>query len=62
MDHDVGYGLVRVSDAQVWEPRFLLNLPLAAQLMVFFEWYVGIQNLHIEDVGPIKQKLGVKFG
>ena len=56
MDHDVGYGLVRVSDAQVWEPRFLLNLPLAAQLMVFFEWYVGIQNLHIEDVVAYKTK------
>lgn len=48
-DHDVGYGLLRVSAAQKWEPRFLLNIPLAIQLMVFFEWYVGIQNLHLED-------------
>ncbi len=36
MDHDVGYGLVRVSDAQKWEPRFLFNIPLGIQLMVFF--------------------------
>ncbi|KAB0628801.1 acyl-CoA desaturase [Acinetobacter gandensis] len=50
MDHDVGYGLVRVSEAQKWEPRFLFNIPLAIQLMVFFEWYVGIQRLHLEDV------------
>ena len=56
MDHDVGYGLLRVSDAQAWEPRFLLNLPMAAQLMLFFEWYVGIQNLHIEDVIVYKTK------
>lgn len=48
-DHDVGYGLLRVSEAQKWEPRFLLNIPLAIQLMVFFEWYVGLQNLHLED-------------
>lgn len=56
MDHDVGYGLIRVSDAQKWEPRFLFNLPLAAQLMLFFEWYVGVQNLHIEDVVAYKTK------
>lgn len=56
MDHDVGYGLIRVSDAQKWEPRFLLNIPLAAQLMLFFEWYVGIQSLHLEDVIAYKTK------
>ncbi|MGE8683189.1 MAG: fatty acid desaturase family protein [Acinetobacter sp.] len=56
MDHDVGYGLIRVSDAQKWEPRFLFNLPLAAQLMLFFEWYVSVQNLHIEDVIAYKTK------
>ena len=48
-DHDVGYGLLRVSEQQKWEPRFLLNIPMAAQLMLFFEWYVGVQNLHLED-------------
>ena len=56
MDHDVGYGLVRVSEAQKWEPRFLFNIPLAIQLMVFFEWYVGIQRLHLEDVLIYKTK------
>lgn len=55
-DHDVGYGLVRVSDAQKWEPRFLFNIPLSIQLMVFFEWYVGIQRLHLEDVLVYKTK------
>src|SRR5690606_42120192 len=39
MDHDVGYGLIRVSESQKWEPRFLFNIPLGIQLMVFFEWY-----------------------
>lgn len=55
-DHDVGYGLIRVSESQKWEPRFLFNIPLAMQLMVFFEWYVGIQRLHLEDVIAYKTK------
>ncbi|HCK30644.1 fatty acid desaturase family protein [Acinetobacter ursingii] len=55
-DHDVGYGLLRVSEQQKWEPRFLLNVPMAMQLMVFFEWYVGVQNLHLEDAIVYKTK------
>lgn len=55
-DHDVGYGLLRVSEQQKWEPRFLLNIPLAIQLMVLFEWYVGVQNLHLEDALVYKTK------
>ena len=55
-DHDVGYGLLRVTESQKWEPRFLFNIPLAIQLMVFFEWYVGAQNLHLEDVVVYKTK------
>lgn len=55
-DHDVGYGLLRVSESQKWELRFLFNIPLAIQLMVFFEWYVGVQNLHLEDALVYKTK------
>ncbi len=55
-DHDVGYGLLRISDLQKWEPRFLLNLPLTLQLMLFFEWYVGLQNLYLEDAIIYKSK------
>jgi NADPH-dependent stearoyl-CoA 9-desaturase len=55
-DHDVGYGLLRVSPSQKWEPRFLFNIPLAIQLMIFFEWYVGVQNLHLEDALVYKTK------
>ncbi|KGT46411.1 acyl-CoA desaturase [Acinetobacter sp. HR7] len=56
MDHDVGYGLIRVSESQPWELRFIWNIPLAIQLMVFFEWYVGVQRLHLEDVIAYKTK------
>ena len=52
----MGYGLLRISDLQKWEPRFLLNLPLTLQLMLFFEWYVGLQNLHLEDAIIYKSK------
>nr|WP_240687795.1 acyl-CoA desaturase [Alkanindiges illinoisensis] len=55
-DHDVGYGLMRMSREQKWEPRFLFNIPLAAQLLVAFEWYVGVQNLHLEDAIIYKTK------
>ena len=55
-DHDVGYGLIRVSESQKWEPRFLFNIPLTIQLMLFFEWYVGVQGLHLEDVLVYKTK------
>ncbi|WP_407482321.1 fatty acid desaturase family protein [Acinetobacter baumannii] len=55
-DHDVGYGILRVSDQQKWEPRHLFNIPLALQLMFFFEWYVGVQNLHLEDTLVYKTK------
>ncbi|MCH4248426.1 MAG: acyl-CoA desaturase [Acinetobacter populi] len=55
-DHDVGYGILRVSEDQPWEPRFIFNVPAAIQLMVFFEWYVGLQNLHLEDALVYKTK------
>lgn len=57
MNHDVGYGLLRVSEAQTWEPRFLLNIPLAAVLMLFFEWYVGLQTYILKKLLFIKQNL-----
>ncbi len=55
-DHDVGYGLLRVTEEQEWMPLNLLNVPLAMQLMFFFEWYVGVQNLHLEDALIYKTK------
>lgn len=55
-DHDVGYGLLRVSDEQDWEPRFLFNLPLAAILHVFFQHFVAVQNLKLEDYLIYKTK------
>lgn len=40
MDRDIGYGHLRVDDAQPWQPRHRFNLPVAFVLMLFFEWGV----------------------
>jgi len=55
-DHDVGYGLLRMSEDQPWEPRFLFNIPLAVILHSFFQHFVAIQNLKLEDYLVYKTK------
>jgi fatty acid desaturase len=61
-DHDVGYGLLRVSEQQKWEPRFLLNVPMAMQLMVFLNGMLG-RKIYIWKM-PLytKPKHGKRFG
>ncbi|MGJ8670946.1 MAG: fatty acid desaturase family protein [Oceanococcus sp.] len=55
-DHDIGYGLLRMSEEQKWEPRFLANLPLTVLLHTFFQHFVAVQNLKIEDYLIYKTK------
>lgn len=55
-DHDLGYGILRVSEDQPWEPRFLANAPLAVILHVFFQHFVAVQNLKLEDYLVYKTK------
>ena len=55
-DHDIGYGLLRMSDKQKWEPRFLANVPLTVILHTFFQHFVAVQNLHIEEAVIYKTK------
>jgi linoleoyl-CoA desaturase len=45
-DHDVGYGLLRVTDQQKWGPRYLLQPFYNVLLCVFFEWGIGIQEMN----------------
>jgi fatty acid desaturase len=49
-DHDIGYGLLRMTEAQPWHPRFLLNIPNATFLMLTFQWSLALQRMHLEDV------------
>ncbi|MEN8721008.1 MAG: acyl-CoA desaturase [Oceanococcaceae bacterium] len=55
-DHDIGYGLLRMSEDQKWEPRFLANLPLTVLLHAFFQHFVAVQNLKLEEVMIYKTK------
>lgn len=55
-DHDVGYGLLRMSEQQKWEPRFLANVPLTVLLHTFFQHFVAVQNLKLENVVIYKTK------
>ena len=49
-DHDIGYGVMRMTREQQWEPRFLLNVPMAAILSTGFEWLLSLQRLEFEKV------------
>ncbi|MFT6635024.1 acyl-CoA desaturase [Alcanivorax sp.] len=55
-DHDIGYGILRMSEDQEWEPRFLFNPILAGILATFFQHFVAIQSLKLEDYLIYKTK------
>ena len=55
-DHDIGYGILRMSEEQEWEPRFVLNPILAVILSTFFQHFVAIQSLKLEDYMVYKTK------
>lgn len=57
MDHDVGYGLIRVSESQPWEPRFLFNIPLAAQLICCLNGMSAFRICTWKMFSPIKPEL-----
>lgn len=50
MDHDIGYGVLRLFPEQKWEPRFIANPILATVLAVTFEWTLALQALELEKV------------
>ena len=47
MDDDVGYGVVRVTRDQPWNPAYSLNLVWNTVLAFAFQWGVGVQHLEI---------------
>lgn len=49
-DHDIGYGVMRMTREQEWEPRFLFNVPMAFVLSTGFEWLLALQRLELEQV------------
>ncbi|WP_320672258.1 fatty acid desaturase family protein [Patulibacter defluvii] len=49
-DRDVGYGILRMSDDQPWEPYFLGNPVYASLLALLFEYGVALHDLETEDL------------
>ena len=48
-DRDVGYQLLRVTDAQAWKPSYLFQPISAAVLATFFQWGIGAHDLRIVE-------------
>lgn len=49
-DHDIGYGAMRMTREQAWEPRFLFNVPIALVLSTGFQWLLSLQRFELEKV------------
>src|SRR6201995_4217145 len=49
-DRDIGYGILRMEDAQKWRPYYLGNPIYAFLLMMAFEWGVMAHDLEAENI------------
>lgn len=49
-DHDIGYGVMRMTRGQKWLPQHLFNVPVAIILSTAFEWLLSLQRLELEQV------------
>ncbi|MGW5073741.1 fatty acid desaturase family protein [Rhodococcus sp. NPDC004095] len=50
MDRDIGYGILRMDDAQPWRPHRLGNPVYATGLMLLFQWGVMLHDLEVENI------------
>ncbi|KKC02669.1 fatty acid desaturase family protein [Mycobacterium nebraskense] len=50
MDRDIGYGILRMSEDQRWQPYFLGNPLYAFLLMVLFQYGVALHELETERI------------
>lgn len=48
-DHDVGYGILRVTRAQPWEPLFIFQPFYMLVMALFFEWFIAFHDLDIPN-------------
>jgi fatty acid desaturase len=49
-DRDVGYGVLRMSERQRWNPYYLGNPLYAALLAVFFQYGVALHDLEVDRI------------
>jgi linoleoyl-CoA desaturase len=57
-DRDVGYGFLRMSAAQPWNPAHLSQPVVAFFLASLFEYGIGAHNLHVDESLTGRQSLG----
>ncbi len=50
MDEDVGYGLLRVTRDEPWEPRRVVQPVSNLFLAATFEWGIALHDLHLHEV------------
>jgi NADPH-dependent stearoyl-CoA 9-desaturase len=50
LDRDIGYGILRMDQAQPWRPYYLGNPVYATALMLLFEWGVMLHDLEVENI------------
>ena len=48
-DRDVGYGFLRVTDAQPWRPHHLFQPAVSVLLALLFQWGVGLHDLELDE-------------
>ncbi|MSW51278.1 MAG: acyl-CoA desaturase [Actinobacteria bacterium] len=49
-DRDIGYGILRMSEDQPWEPYYLGNLGYVSALALLFEYGVAVHDLETEGI------------
>jgi fatty acid desaturase len=49
-DRDIGYGILRMDEAQEWRPYYLGNPVYASLLALFFQWGVMLHDLEFDRV------------
>jgi NADPH-dependent stearoyl-CoA 9-desaturase len=59
-DRDIGYGVLRMSEDQAWNPYYLGNPVYAALLAIFFEYGVALHDLEAERLVTGQTTLGEK--
>lgn len=50
VDRDIGYGLLRMSEAQPWKIRYLIQPVAALGLCLGFEWGISLHDLELDRI------------
>jgi len=48
-DRDIGYGFLRMSAQQPWQPHHLIQPAVTAVLALVFEWGIAFHDLHLDE-------------